>query len=618
MTRIHLGTYTLRPPWDEEAVIEFTDTRPPVFNHHDLVMAYVERHASGRLSHRREKQFRAELPSANMLEHLFLSGPTGGGKTGGLENLALQALAAGFSLFFICGKGEAIDRLAPHLLSSGLSSEQLVLIDPRRLDAVPGWNPILTGVSTNQVTDDLIAGMRAVSDVWGPRLDHLLTCFISLAAHLRLSLFEVLRMIQQDDYRCAMLKQVESSQSTDFDLLETHAALKYGYGSWSKSEQRTAAAPAESRLRALLHSPYVRSMLCANRDTVRIADCWSQPRVILAQLDGPTLGSANARLLAGLLVNQVLQCAFRASGRTPVLLVIDELRAVEAMVGSSLTTLVTMGRSKNLAVAAATQHITSISDSLRETLMGNVANHLCFGAGDADARYIARVASSRVDPAITRATIAIEPADRSSGVTPVEEWILPILDPYGQVLEACPQRWRDLACTPAFSTTPVAALYSLCRSSGLNRLYVRSPRTDEPVELLEYCCTLPKTSVQIRGPRPIQLTVQIPRCRSIRTERIGESEAASFWQRELPRVRRQHALLISRYCPIGVIRVPDIPQYQITPEVLAYQTAAHRANSQSAAEIKVTMQSRQQAIGRTAGGQEHGTKEEDEDDGSIF
>lgn len=563
----------------------------------------------------RERHRPARIPHSLLVRHMLVCGATGSGKSRFLLQLCRLLVERQFSLVLIDPKGETADHLLAWLVADGFHPEQVVVLDPRQEEGVPGLNPFLADVPTVQAVGDLVALVKAGSSTWGPRLEDVLTNACLIVACLRLSIDELVRFLTTPTYRAALLRRRLPPGAPAW-LVEAWSYFEHEFGCWSASEQASATSPVTNKLRALLRSPFLRALTCARENTLQLTDLWRQPGLVLVRLDRVALGEEASRWLAGLLTNLLLRTALRSRGPVPVVLALDELPVVEHFVGAAIQQIVTVARSQGLACLAACQHLSQLSDALQATLLNNTAVQAFFRVGPRDAHLVANALAVGTEARVTRVVADLASVDRVTGQPERTERAHRILDAYGRPLRLSGAAWQCLGREQQRGPAALAYLLQEARAIPPGRLYVQSPVTDEPVELRAYVAGLRPEDYYLAGPAPLQLVVLFPKPRLSGIERASEAEASRTWTRCLLDLPVQHAVLRLAGEPAQVIRVADVPTPAVDRAQLKRFLAACRAvNGQSAAEIEAARHWRAAQIERLARG--HAGPLEEVDDESL-
>ena len=362
--------------------------------------------------------------------HALLCGATGSGKTRLALHLLAEQMQAGCSVVMLDPKAETLRHLLQLAHDVGIQPEQVTILSPFLAGAgAPGWNPLdgrATGLSSSQAAQDLASVLEQSSGSWGPRMQDLLVNALTIISAQGLSLYELARLLQREDYRAGLLALVpppECLRGDDLAYGEARDFFLSEFAAWGKAEKAAATAPVLNKFREMLRNPFLRPLLCARRNTLDIAGLWQKPGLVLVHLDGASLGDEGARLLGGMLAHQLLRTAMRASnsisGPVPVVLSLDEAGVSQQFLGGALTGILAIARSKNLRLVCCCQHLAQLSGELRTALLANAAVQVFFRLGPEDARAASSSFSSGTGERVTAILADVAKRD-SEGY--VEAW----------------------------------------------------------------------------------------------------------------------------------------------------------------------------------------------------
>lgn len=562
---VHLGNYLSS---DERKSLEIWSDEPELQPH--LNRAWLRAYAAAQLGadppasvQARAGSGAAMVPAFALERHTCLFGGTGSGKSRLALHLITQQMRQGCSVVAIDPKAETIDRLMEHARLAGLSPDQVVVLSPADSSApVPGWNPLLTGLPPAQAAADLVATLAQSTSSWGPRLSDILINALILLAAYRLSLYELPRLLTHTDYRAGLLRSpLPAGTAGGAAYTEAHDFFVHEFSAWSERDQTAAVGPVLNKTRALLGSDFFQAVLCARRNTLDLAALWRKQAAVFVHLDRTALGDDGARLLGGLIAHNLYRTAMRASGPVPVVLALDEMGAQEGFIGRALIDIVTVARSQNLRLLAASQHLAQLSEELRAALLANAGVQVFFRLGFADARPVASSMTIGADEPLRRATAQISNRERETGRARRTLWRHPVLDPHGNSLRLSDYAWSqisqaDIAGMPGTALRRVA---ELAHEEGIFRLYVRAPDTGAPAALSRYLAGVPDSEYWFEGPTPLVLVVSFPACRFVHSARERGGDLSARWTRTLMDLPTQHAVLRLLTGEVGVFRAVDVP-----------------------------------------------------------
>ena len=623
MNPIEIGRYITSPASDG-AGLRFLCDAPELERH--VGQPWFRAYAAERLDIPHAAMTGSEGPAGTarighdlLARHACVCGATGSGKTRLALHLLAAQLQAGCSVVMLDPKIETIRHLLTLACSAGIAPEQVTVLSPHLSGAgAPGWNPLdarASGIAPAQAAADVVSVLEKSTSSWGPRMGDLLTnALIVIAAH-GLSLFELARFLQRDDYREGLLRlplpSAEAGSKGDLEKIsfgnvafeEARDYFVTEFALWSKSERAAAVAPVLNKFRELLRTPFLRSLLCARRTTLHLGALWDRPGLVLVHLDMAALGDEGVRLLGGLLAHQVLRTAMRAEGPVPVVLALDEMGVSEEFVGGAAAKILAIARSRGLRLLVACQHLDQLSGDLRTALRANTAVRAFFRLGYADARLVAASLAAGTGEKVSR--IAADVAKRDAEGCP-EAWAETahtVRDGRGEPIclsPAATQAFWHLA-RKADGAAQVAGLKRLARVSGIDRLYVHAADTKQPAELSRYLKGLLPEDYYLSGTGPVRLVVNFPRPRLSVLSRETEAERSQGWIRVLTELAVQRAALRLSSGQTGTVQVMNVPEPTAPVGFERFLSAAVAGCGQSAKEVEQAQVWRREEVERVAG-----------------
>lgn len=585
-----------------------------------------------------------------LARHACVCGATGSGKTRLALHLLSEQLKAGCSVVLLDPKAETVRHLLMLAHAAGIEPGQVTVLSPFLAGTgAPGWNPMdteATGITPAQAASDVVAVLASSTSSWGPRMQDLLTNALIVIASHGLSLFELARFLQREDYRDALLhlplpvpqgknsqgkngqgknnEQGNKDQWKSDDVMLEDVAFQEArdyflseFAAWGKSERAAATAPVLNKFRELLRSPFLRSLLCARRNTLHLGSLWHKPGLVLVHLDAAALGDEGVRMLGGLLAHQLLRTAMRADGPVPVVLALDEMGVSEEFVGGAAAKILAIARSRGLRLLVACQHLAQLSDGLRSALLANTAVQAFFRLGYADARLVAASLAAGTGERVAKvaADVARRDVARRDVDGEPEAWAEAkhtVRDGYGEPVALSP------AAAQAFwhltqkgtGAAQVNGLVRLARVSGIDRLYVHAADTKAPVELLRYLRGLDPNDYFLEGEKPLRLVVTFPRPRLSVLSRETEGERERRWIRTLTGLAVQQAVLrlspggsdLQASTPAGVVQVVSVSDPGSAPGFERFVSAAVAGSGQPAREVAQAQEWRREQVEKIAYG----------------
>jgi len=556
--------------------------------------------------------------------HALLCGATGSGKTRLALHLLAEQLKAGCSVVMLDPKAETLRHLLQLAHSVGIQPEQVTVLSPFLAGAgAPGWNPLdgrATGLSPSQAAQDLASVLEQSSGSWGPRMQDLLVNALTIISAHGLSLYELARLLQREDYRAGLLALTPPPECLRGDALAYAEARDFflsEFAAWGKAEKAASAAPVLNKFREMLRNPFLRPLLCARRSTLDIAGLWQKPGLALVHLDGASLGDEGARLLGGMLAHQLLRTAMRAAGPVPVVLSLDEAGVSQQFLGGALTGILAIARSRNLRLLCCCQHLAQLSGELRTALLANAAVQAFFRLGPEDARAAASSFSSGTGERVTGLLADVAKRDSDGYVEAWAEVSHTLRDGWGEPVRLSAPAWtafrdvsknmtglnmknREMSGMGMNGKEQLAAILRLAQVSGAGRLYVHAAGTGEPVEVSRYLSGLGADEYEVRGPAPLRLVISFPKPRLSVVSKVTEAERERLWVRTLtglPVRRAALRLAGGKPCVMDAVSVADVALGAGAETLLSGAVAR---SGQSAREVEESVCWRQEQVERVA------------------
>jgi hypothetical protein len=330
------------------------------------------------------------LTTRDVLRHLHLLAPTGGGKTTLISNLILSDIAAGRSLVAIDPKGDMCDTILARVDPS--DAERVVVIDPT--DAAPvGFNPL---DGSHLGIDSVMGVMRSLwSGSWGPRLsDALHAGLLTLAATPGHTLAELPLLLTDAAFRRPL---VSAAIAQDPLGLGTFWPWFNGLSDEARAQ---VLAPIMNKLRAFLYRPELRSVLGQAKPRFDLNEVFTRGAVVLIRLPKGQLGTDAAALLGSLLVAHLwrltlARTAIPEARRQPVTFYLDEFGDFLRL-PVDLPDALVQARGLGVGLVLAHQHLEQLDKSVRAAVLANAGSRVVFRVDHDDATVIAKRSGGRL------------------------------------------------------------------------------------------------------------------------------------------------------------------------------------------------------------------------------
>lgn len=271
--------------------------------------------------HRKEYVFTPlDISDERRLQHMFVIGRTGTGKSTALKNIILQDIFAGAGCAIFDPHGDDTEQLLS--LIPPERQKDVILYDPSDFDFPIGFNP-LSNIPVQRrpfVASAIVDCFRAIwGHSWGPQVE--MFVYAGVAALLDKpdgTLLGLKFLLTSRAYRTRVLAQVQDPAIRDFweTDFETHMPER---------EQRERTLSTLNKIGALIADPAIRNSIAQVRTAIDFADILDRGLIFVARLPQGELGIEKSALIGALLLSNFHLNALRRKTRTPFHLVLDEV-----------------------------------------------------------------------------------------------------------------------------------------------------------------------------------------------------------------------------------------------------------------------------------------------------
>ena len=323
------------------------------------------------------------IPERYRTRHVHAIGRSDMGKSGLLEQMALEDARAGYGLAVLDPHGDLVERLLDQLPKE--VHDRIIYFDPGDRNWVPLWNPLklLPGQDPGRVADDLVGALKSFFDGWGHRLEQILGQ--SFYAFLQLpgsSLLDVVTLLRRDPNASEQLRQriLQTVQGEDPKRFWEHDFPKYG---------KDDLGPPKNKLSKLLIGGTTALMLSQPDSAFDFRQIMDEGKIFLANLSG--LGSEVRELLGCLLLTLLHQSALGRSDmpedlRRPYHIYLDE---AHRFMTDSLEDVIAECRKYRVGLTLAHHYLSQFTRRKADALL-STGSTIIFNVDRRDAEYLAK------------------------------------------------------------------------------------------------------------------------------------------------------------------------------------------------------------------------------------
>jgi len=329
-----------------------------------------------------KKQF--GIKDADRLNHIYVIGKTGTGKSTLLLNMAISDVQRGNGICLIDPHGDIAEKLLDYVPKERIND--VIYFNPSDESHVIAFNPLQDIPQDQQhlVVAGLIATFKKIwIDAWGPRLEYILRyALLTLLPYPDASLLDVQPLLTNYNFRKKVL-----AYCTDQYLLSFWYNEFDKYPPQLKSE---AISPILNKTGLFVAITQLRNVIGQTTKSFQIQDVMDQRKILICKLAKGKLGEDASTILGSMLVNAIQLAALKrasqdAQSRTPFYLYVDEMHS---FVSLSFADILAEARKYKLSLFLAHQYIEQIHEKIRYAIFGNVGTMIIFRVGAEDAKHL--------------------------------------------------------------------------------------------------------------------------------------------------------------------------------------------------------------------------------------
>ncbi|MDR1300308.1 MAG: type IV secretion system DNA-binding domain-containing protein [Candidatus Nomurabacteria bacterium] len=317
--------------------------------------------------------------------HIYIIGQTGTGKSGLLELLALSDIYHSQGYAIIDPHGDfAVNNLhfiPPHRI------KDVVYFNASDVEFPLAFNPMeLTDPALKNNTCSEVVGVmkRMFGDSWGPRLENLLRyTILALLEYPDSTMLDITRMLTDKKFREKVLREVKDIVVLQFWRVE--------WSNWGDKNQADAIGPVLNKVGAFVANSTIRNIIGQPKSSFNIREIMDGGKILIVNLSKGLIGEDNAGILGSFFVTKIQLAAMGRSDipnvedRRPFYLYVDEFQNFAT---DSFAVILSEARKYGLCLTVANQYISQMSDTVRESVFGNVGTLLSMRVSADDATKI--------------------------------------------------------------------------------------------------------------------------------------------------------------------------------------------------------------------------------------
>lgn len=326
------------------------------------------------------------IKDSDRLQHIYVIGKSGTGKSTLLINMALSDIQKGKGLAIIDPHGDVSNTLIKHIPED--RKNDLIYLNPSNPSHILPFNP-LKAVHPNYhhlVASGLISTFKKIwADTWGPRMEHILRyTLLTLLNYPNATLLDIQPLLTDKLFREHVLTYKHPKEVQGFWERE--------YNTYTPKQRSEYIAPILNKVGILSASKPLRDTFDTKTNTLRLSQVMDNQKILICNLSKGTMGEDASTILGSVLTTSIqLSALYRATipehQRIPFYLYIDE---AHSFITQSITDILAEARKYKLSLFLAHQYIDQLQEPIRKAIFGNIGTIISFRVGANDAEYLAK------------------------------------------------------------------------------------------------------------------------------------------------------------------------------------------------------------------------------------
>jgi hypothetical protein len=331
------------------------------------------------------------LSPSDRRRHSYIIGQTGTGKSGLLENLALQDMLDGRGFAFVDPHGDSAEKLLGMVPKERV--EDVIYFSPGDMNNPVGLN--LFEFDNEEQKDFLVQEAIAMlyrlydpghTGIIGPRYEHWFrnAALTIMADPNGSSFIDIPQVFNDNEFAKEKLKYVKDQTVLDFwnkEMAQTSDYHKSEVLGWFVS-----------KFGAFLSNEMMRNIIGQTKSGFNLRDIMDNKKILLVNLSKGKTGELNSQLL-GMIFVMKFQAAAMGRADTPedqrqdFSLYVDEFQNFAT---DSFEGILSEARKYRLNLILANQFMTQLNDKIREAIIGNVGTIISGRIGTTDAELMVK------------------------------------------------------------------------------------------------------------------------------------------------------------------------------------------------------------------------------------
>lgn len=331
------------------------------------------------------------LPDEDRSTHLYVLGSSGVGKSKALANWVIEDIKERRG----CGVIDPHGDLIKDIVGNVFDFEDVIQVDLADPDHIIGFNPleIQPGIDSFTQTLELLEVFRKIwdlSDATTPRLLEILRNSIYTLIEAGGTMLDIEPLLTNKTFRDDMIRYVKNEAVALF--------WENRFNRWSEKDKIQYVESTLNKVSTFTSDPRIRLMLSVKESTIDFREVMDSGKTILINLSKGVL-KTNSYLLGALFVAKIQMAAMSrvhlpAAERRPFYFYVDEFQNYAT---ESFTEIMSEARKYGLSLILAHQNLAQLNPKLKEGILSNAKNFVCFRLDRVDAELLIKYITD-IDP----------------------------------------------------------------------------------------------------------------------------------------------------------------------------------------------------------------------------
>lgn len=326
--------------------------------------------------------------------HVYVVGQTGTGKSTLLGNMIIEDIQAGKGVAIIDPHGDLVENALGFVPKERL--DDVIYFNPGDLERPLGLNMLDFNANRPEEKTFIVNEMQSIfnklfpPETMGPMFEQYMRNALLLLMedmpNEPATLMEVPRVFTDLAFRARKLARIHNPVVLDF--WEKEAAKAGGDASLANMTPYIT-----SKFNNFISNDYMRPIIGQPKSAFNFRDVMDNHKILLVNLSKGKIGDINAGLLGMVITGKILMAALSrvdiadADKRPDFNLYIDEFQNFTT---DSISTILSEARKYRLNLTMAHQFIAQLTDTIKDSVFGNVGSELVFRVGVSDAEFLVK------------------------------------------------------------------------------------------------------------------------------------------------------------------------------------------------------------------------------------